>query len=591
MKKNHTIFYLRLTHIFLTISIFTSMIHASSISKSTWLPRSFSSYLEHDLINTQSLYHKTEDKHFPVFHTSFFTQYMHNLNEKNGAQNLGASVFWSGNNTLTIGNHDGRAQLDAYQLGLGNVITNSDGIAGIIQLNPTIQHIGTDMLFQYIHDPADSSFFFKIHAPLGAIKITPHLTTIMQANPDYQTKTTQTTATDGSNPSSDISYLFNAYSIPERRQETIDESLYGGIYTCKAIRGSRAKPIHLSKARISSASQTAIRCGDISASIGYNILANESGNFGIAFKTSCPTGNVPTADYVLEPIFGRAGLWGVGAELSGLYHLWENDRHFQSINIIVQAEILHLISGRRPSYRTFDLKKNGPGSKYMLAQCYKPSTVKINNIYEIETKSLGILTQVANFTTLPVISNIGAEGSAAIMINMQHHNWNASIGAEFWGRTHEQLNLDYVAITESSIPNLNDYAIVGRQVDVYSIDGTSDLEAYYCEPNATINKSQNPVQLVGSDPNLTLPAKLPTGIADARIAANRIPYFMDDALNISGAAAAQVYTIKFFGTCGHTWKKITSHPSLTAQFGIELTNNTNNVLKLWSVGLLGSLAF
>ena len=564
-----------------------------STSKSTWIPRPFVSYQEHDLLDTQDVFRKDEFEKGPAIHTSFFTEFMQSFGGKCGdsCKNLGAMPFWSGTNTLTIGNHDGRADLDAYQLGLGNVITDSDGIAGIIQLNPKIQHFGTDMLLHYIHKHNERGFYFKIHAPVGAMKITPNLTTILQAEPNNELGFTQET----SNPSSsNINYQFLEYPTPERRQKSVAEAFYGGLFDGEKLVGNVAKPTRLRFARIAPDSQTIIRIGDITASVGYNVVSTENGFFGVAFKTSCPTGNVPSADYALEPIFGRAGLWGVGGEISGIYNIWDNHDASKRLTVSVQGEILHLLTGRRPNFRTFDLKKNGPGSKYMLVQSYI-------NLYESDQQNgtpagtaiefPGELKQVANITTLPVLSKFSVEGSFAAALNYNHDNWNISLGGEVWGRTKEHLAIDFVSAVDLRLQNLNDYAVLGRQVSGYQIDGQGLLFTYYCEPSATISKSQNPVTLIGSVTTVTAPTTLPDGIADARIASNRIPADLCEALDIASAQAASAVTGKIFGEVGYTWTQHCHQPSLAFVGGAEFTGANNNTVQLWSVGLQGSLQF
>ena len=578
-----------------------------STSKSVWLPRSFVSYQEHDLLDTQDVFYKDEDKDDSAVHLSFFTEYMKNFGGKCGksCKNLGAMPFWSGTNTLTIGNNDGRADLDAYQLGLGNVITDAKGIAGIIQLNPTIQHFGTDMLFHYIHKHNERGFYCKVHAPVGAMKVTPNLKTILQAQPDNLLNFTQKTDASDTSASTTINYQFLNYPVPARRQQSVAEAFYGGLFDGKNLVGNAAKPIGLQFAQIAPCSQTIIRIGDITASLGYNVYSSEKGFFGVAFKASCPTGNVPTSNYVLEPIFGRAGLWGVGGEISGIYNVWDNNDSSHHLAVSVQGEILHLMSGRTPNFRTFDLKKNGPGSKYMLTQYYIATY-----IYDVLTglpnttagESAQGLRPVANFTTMPVISNIAVEGSFAASINYRHNKWNASIGGEFWGRTKECLSIDFISAVDFSYQNLNDFVVIGRQVSAYQINGQGILPAdstsatgFYCEPGATIGKSLDPVTLIGTPVSggaggVTLPTSYPDGIADARISANRIPSDLNEALDIAGAQAAAAYTGKIFGQAGYTWDEHCHKPSLAFLAGAEFAHG-NSAISLWSVGLQGSLQF
>lgn len=562
-----------------------------SFSKNLWMPRSFCSYSSRQIMLQQPLFQNNRFEHHWHGSMAIITQYMQNFTANCHTtcnNNLGSFPFWSGSNIMTIGNNHGTANLDAYQLGLGNVITDENGIAGTIQLNPTVQHIGSDIMLYLIQDTTQWGIFFKLNLPIGAMIINPRFTEPQPAKPDNQFNFTQTTA----NPaSSTITYQFPFYPPPACRQSSISEAFFGGTCNDNSLNGNVTQFIRLRKARIAAYPLTIIRLGDITASLGCNVISNNNGFCNIAFKSSFPTGNVPTADYMLEPIFGRAGSWGVGAELFGSYHAWTvNDT--TDITMYIQAEILHLLPGRKPNFRCFDLKKNGPGSKYLLVQEYI-STYSLNNPPTPSTQIVTdqYLTPAANITTLPVISKTAAEGSIAIMIDIHNNNWNFSLGGECWGRTEEQLSIDMKSALMLRNQNLNDFAVIGRQVSWYRIDGQGNLSTYYCEPEATISKSQNPVQLIGSINTVSAPETLPTGIKDARLTSNRIPANVYEALDIKGAQATPILTGNLFAKCNYTWKQSHLAPSIAIIINTELTGATNNNINLWGIGCLGSLNF
>ena len=148
---------------------------------------------------------------------------------------------------------------------------------------------------------------------------------------------------------------------------------------------------------------------------------------GLGFKTTCPTGNVPTAKYVFEPIFGRGGVWGVGADVMGHYKAWENDAKSKYLDVWFQGEVLHLLPGRQPSMRSFDLKANGAGSKYILLEHFET--------FPNGTIRPDYTTQAVNVTTLPVFSKFAVEGNIGLMADFHCNNWNLALGGEFWGRT------------------------------------------------------------------------------------------------------------------------------------------------------------
>ncbi|MFA5999103.1 MAG: hypothetical protein WC747_03750 [Candidatus Babeliales bacterium] len=575
-----------------------------SISKNTWLPRSFTSYSYRDISQAQYTYGQDFGDKEHHLNISLFTEYMQNFGGKCGScKNLGAMPFWSGTNQMTIGNNDGKADLDAYQLGMGNVVTNADGIAGVIQLNPTVQSVGTDMMLYYVHSKQERGIYFKVHAPLAAMIVTPNLKELMVAHSDNEVAFSQVTAAAAGNPSSTITYEFPAYSSPLRRAATVSDVFFGGA-PGSSLEGSALKPIHLRRGRISPCKQTIIRLGDITTAFGYNAYMSEKGFFGLGFKASLPTGNVPTGHYMLEPIVGRAGAWGLGGEISGSYRVWENCDQSKNLEIFVQGEVLHLMQGRTPNFRSFDLKQNGPGSKYLLVQNYMADYT--NKVIPEATEVFvpQSLHSAINITTLPVISKIAVEGSFAVATVFNCDDWNVSLGGEFWGRSREKLQIDITSAIDQRLPNLNDYAVLGRQVSAYRVNGQptstvspfNPIEVFYVEPLARINKSQDPVQLVGTlvsagGLGIVTSGIIPDGIKDGRLSENRIPANLCEALDIGAAQASRAFTGKLFGQAGYTWTQHCHMPSLAVIGGVEFTSQTNNAIQLWSVGLQGSLNF
>lgn len=579
-----------------------------SISKNTWLPRSWSSYQDHDLFQMKHTH--PSEKRYGKLNISFFTEYMQNIDGKcNSCKNLGSMPFWSGTNRLTIGNNDGRAQLDAYQLGMGNIITDENGIGGVIQLDPRVQVTATDMMMYWVEKATERGFYFRLHAPVGGIRITPRLTEIVPAVPNNELSFTQIPS--GGAPA--FEYQFLDYPVPNRRYPTISQAFYGGDACSGEMDGYLGKTIKLYYGRIAPESQAIIRLADMAATLGYNVYADDKGWAGLGFKVSFPTGNVPQALYMLEPIFGRGGLWGVGAEITGLYQVWENQAGNHRLTVSLQGEVEHLMHGRVPYMRSFDLKQNGPGSKYLLLENYLATYANLSKDPSIQNSArlfensevfvpLYEVRPAVNVTTLPIFSNFAVEGALAVMIDYAFDNFNVALGGEFWGRSSEKICIDMVNAVDRGYENLNNYAVVGRQLDMYYVPGNTAVVGgqtvlndkvftYLCEPLATIGKSQDAAILHGVYPSVNAPVTLPEGIKDARLSENRIPSKIEDALDIAGAAASHVYTGKIFGHVGYNWKDCNYSPSVALIGSAEFTNSTNNAVQYWTVGLQGSLNF
>lgn len=568
-----------------------------SQSKNTWFPRAFSSDASREITLEKTLYQTESHRDEWNGTFSFATQYMQNFGAKcDSCKNLGSMFSWgsSGLNSMTIGNNGGVADIDAWNFGVGNVAggtppttgtptgLNYDPsvIGGTLTLNPKVTQVGTDFMLYFVHKKDEHGMYFKVHAPVGAISIDPQMTDTsekLEVNAFAQNTTTA------------VAITYNtAYPSLANRSENVGSALAGGVGGNNSLAGNNFPyQIQLQYGKIADCKRTEIRLADLSFVVGYNVLANEKGFLGFGFKTTCPTGNVPTAVYALEPIFGRGGCWGVGADVMGHYKAWENDAKSKYLDIWFQGEVLHLLPGRI-GRRSFDLKANGLGSKYILLEHFHQNADA--------TYSAGSLTQAVNVTTLPVFSKFAAEGSAALMFDYHHNNWNLAVSGEFWGRTKETLSIDKCGAVSLGKENLNNYAVVGRQASLIHIlsGGTvADVTTNFVplvEPAATINTAINAIQLVASAP-VTFPTTYPTGLVDGRVATNRIPEDLNEALDICGAAAAKAFTGKVFAQFGYTWNDARYTPNLSFIGSAEFTNCTNNSVQMWSAGLQGSINF
>lgn len=573
-----------------------------------WQPHAFSAYSSRDIIQKRTFF--TNESHREEGYQGFFsiaTEYMQNFGEKcpPSCKNLGARPFWSGTNTMTYGTNNGESNLDAYYFGMGNV----EG-QGRIQLNAKVQHVAAEPMLYFTRRKDERGFFFSLKAPIGAMSVTTSLTEVV------------------ADPNNVPDYQWLTYPAPAARYQTLTEAWQAGETSGNGdvVSSSRHKLLALVRGKVSDCKLTAIRMADLTGVFGYKAWANEKGFLDIGFKVSCPTGNVANGVYVLEPIFGRAGHWGVGAEVTFHHQLWQSEHGNKGCDIWFQGDVMHLTSGRILDWRTFDLKKNGPGSKYMLLQHYTAinSTNGAGALNPSTVNSAGyvasFVTQAANVTTMPVKSTFAAEGTAALAFDLYKDNWNLMIGGEFWGRSKECLKLDCCHLVGARVANLNDYAVLGRQIseDASLLSGAASLPSgatqgglYYlnlCQPDATISKSQDratassigysnftnyPTTPTLSSNNFYLnPSAIPTGLADARNPKNRIPENLNEALDIAGASASRAMTGKVFGQLGYTWKEHHYTPNLSIFGSAEFnTSCNNNAASLWSVGVQGSVNF
>jgi len=462
--------------------------------------------------------------------------------DQNSTTGLGARPFWSGTNSMSVGINGGPivaggpvvnpiSSLDAYQFGLGNVSTT-----GQIQLNPIVYQGGSDFLLYYGSSTNDPSLFMKFKAPLGIIAINPQFTEEVNA--------TATPYGAGSLQASSNTTYQPATSMEQAFAGTTNTTLAGDFRV-------------MEKGLINGTQKSGVKFADIELTLGYNVICDEDNLFGFGFRASGPSGNKPTGQYALEPIFGRGSSWGVGGYVVGNLKLWEShEEKYFSVNIM--GTVLHLLGSN--TVRSYDLTINGAGSKYLLVADYA------NNAYQ------GDIQNLINISTLNSQSGFGAEGDAAIAFQYVSQGWEFDLGYNFWGRTKETLSItDEFPIAR--------YAILGRQ---QVGTGTGAAVSTLCQPSATISTSID--ALGGADA-----VNANTVALDATMPANRIAG--NSAFNIAAAEQASASSSKIFSKTAYSWidSYMSPHIGLIGEF--EISTSKNNALNQWSIALVGGLYF
>ncbi len=500
-------------------------------SQNLWQPHAFSVSMSREVMLEKSAWAINDD--LEGWHGTFGIgfEYMKTLRAcpTKCCSTLGSMPFWAPNksNTMSIGDNSGNYDVDAYQLGLGPVTTH-----GFFKINPVVYQTGADILLYIGAHRSERGFFIKAHGPVGIIGVNPRL------DQDENLKSVEYNAYDLSNTTT------TAIPAP---YENVKEAFAGGE-AAGDLRSLKFGKIWCN--RTSSA-----KFGDLAAAIGYNFFADERKHFGLAIRFSAPTGNKAEGVYVLEPIFGRNGHWGAGGELFTHWRVLQSKNADKYLDIWFDGTAEHL--SRSSHARSFDLRENGMGSKYLLIANYA------NGTYQNE------INNAINLTTLPVNSTFGVEGNFAFMLDYHHSNISIGIGYEGWGRTCEQLSIDCAC---PGAFNLNNYAVLGRQ----TVQQEGDPAKGLCDPTATIGKSL----AVGS-----------TSAKDATVAANRISSDMSDALDINGQRAHAAYTSKLFVQIEYTSKESDYCPYVALTGGAEISHLQNSAANFWSIGLQGGLAF
>lgn len=489
-------------------------------------------------------------------------EYTQNFGKQDGKIGLGALPFWSGTNSMTIGTNDGESDLDGYQFGLGETVTQ-----GRITFKPKVQEAGVTFYNYCLQNKNKPGIYIKAKVTYGATYINPITCEIpAEESPEII-------------PGNELGIQGVYYPLITDRYKTLTEAFHSGfsyqmpLYRFGKIQRCRTK---------------FLGTGDSSIVVGYNGIVQENAHAGMGIKFSYPMGNWPQGEFMLEPIFGTAGHPGLGLDLSAHYTHSMSDEGDQDVSFWLQADLMHYFPGRKPAFRSFDLLLNGPGSKYLLLQQYDfvldDSTIPFGYV---ALPVPGRLVPAINITTLPVLASFPFEIDITAMVNYRIKNWDFGIALEMWGRAKETLEIDNCENKlYSKEPgydyNFSHYAVAGRQIGASFEDVPDILIPRWCEPTARINKSAPYQSIVNNYPGT---------VKDATEAANRLPENVNKALDVEAARAHEIITGKFVGEVGYTALKHKNTPHFAIYGGTEISGRCSLVDNMWSAGFMFAIQY
>ena len=507
-----------------------------SVSANLLLGRSFSANIAREMLMTGPINPHNNDNINGFFAIDGAYQKAWNQSKIEG---VGAYPLWSKTNSMSVGTSDGLSNVDAYQFGLGNVTT-----IGTIKLNPVIGQTGSDFMFYIQSKQYGHSIFAKTKSALSLMKANPVLTETNAVTP-VSYPAGAITSLSGTGP----------FSTTADPSSSMVQAFAGNTGT-QSVQGD-FKP--MTNGLINGTQSTGAHLSDTEMTIGYNYTCDESNNsVSLGLRVTAPTGNKSKSVYILEPINGRDGAWGIGYYLAGNYHLWNSDSKDNSLQFNFMSNGIHLC--KHNVMRSYDLTANGHGSKYLLVADYQ------NGVYQNSIQNL------VNLSTLESQSSFAFEGDAALALNYATGGLSMDLGYNVWGRTKERLT-----ITESF--DSDRYAILGRQVVANSTTGNAST---LCQPTATINTS---LATAGGDGNTNSNG---TTIVPATISTNRIGG--SEAFNTTIAGQYAAVTSKIFAKVGYNWKNSDCSPYLNLIGECEWSNISNNALPQWGITLAGGIS-
>lgn len=247
----------------------------------------------------------------------------------------------------------------------------------------------------------------------------------------------------------DIGYAPGFFSQNEVPADTLLPSALSFFNGCTTITVPGIITTPLLKAKIANETKSTTGFAELRGELGWNYL-HEDYHFGFNVQTAAPTGKRPHGEFIFETQVGNGKHWELGVGFSAHWTMWRSEDDEKHLDFVFEADVTHLFNASQQ--RTFDLIGR-PDSRYMLAtkMNLKPTTNLFGNTLA-GSDPAGTITQassqfnneyspVANFSTRDVNVSIGVQGDVVAMINYTHRGFSWDIGYNYWGMSHEDIDL------------------------------------------------------------------------------------------------------------------------------------------------------
>jgi hypothetical protein len=264
----------------------------------------------------------------------------------------------------------------------------------------------------------------------------------------------------------------------------------------------------LLKSKITDCKESITGFADLRGEFGWNYL-HEDYHVGFNIQAAAPTGSRPHGEFLFEPYVGNGKHWELGLGLSAHWTMWRSQDDEQHLDFVFEADVTHLFNASQQ--RVFDLVGK-PNSRYMLAEKMnlKPTQHLFGNT-EPDRDGTGTVTQassqfnneyspVANFSTRHVNVSVGVQGDIVAMLNYTYHGFSFDLGYNYWGMSHEDIDLtdcdNTPAFPENTWALKGDaqtfgFAMVGSEAKAIPLSGTEMGGTSTSGLGATIHQGTN----------------------------------------------------------------------------------------------------
>jgi hypothetical protein len=433
--------------------------------------------------------------------------YFQTFNEKE----TGTWFFFNGTNTMRFGPLADSANIAVWSR---NFFLN-DQFDGTVTANPVVRNFVIDLNFFLGLDEWVRGLYFRVDVPINWTS--------------WDMKLTQTITNVGTTIAANR--FGNAVAAASPRSSIIQAWMGGALNPTDF-------PFLRQEMRFATidGKQTKTGVADITFILGYDILCNECSHLGFNVQVIAPTGTRPDAQFVFEPILGNGRHVEVGAGFSGHFELWNNGCD-QSFGVFFEGAVYHMFRAKQK--RTFDLRNNGVGSRYLFFKRFNTDGTFANEVLfgpNVLTRDIRVKNDV--------------HGEGTIMFDYQHCGFTFDAGYDIWGRTR-----DKISITEA-IP-ANTFGIQGDQP-------------------TTNNNTASQTRINGANATVADPTPV---------------FIRTEDLDIASAEHPGAVSHKLFAHIAYTWENCDYLPFVGIGGEVEFSGRNNRAFDQWGVWIKGGFTF
>ncbi len=322
----------------------------------------------------------------------------------------------------------------------------NDDFSGTVTANPFIQNVILDINFYIGLDAWIPGLFFRIDIPINWTSWTMALEeTITTTGTVINTETFGNFAPAPS-PLSSIIQAWKGQTLDTEDFPQLKQKLqFNRIDGAQSLTG----------------------VADLTCMLGYNFWLSECGHFGLSAAVIIPTNDRPSPEFLFTPVVGNGDYTEVGMGITGHYEFWDNCCD-QSCAFYLEGAVYHILSASQK--RTFDLKENGIGSRYLLFKNFTGTPALVYN----DEILFG-----PNVTTLECNVKNNVHADIALMFDYRWRGLNVDCGYNLWTRSRDILTIT------GSIPS-DTFGVQGAtQTAGASMDNTqsmSTIRGFFAPP-------------------------------------------------------------------------------------------------------------